>query len=157
MEQILKRLEYKVFKYYEKNVDKVKDYVWDYKKPNNDITQLEHNKSLNSLIRYYMKEFDLDIVIPSKLICVIFDNFEDFHIISEHHVYNYKRYKADVSKNFEPFFLIIENNKNLGICIRTDFRIAPNNIILTNTDGSNYKIIDVWNLPNVKLIECFKN
>jgi len=157
MEQILKQLEYKIFKYYEKNVDEVKDYVWDYKKLNNYITQLEHNESLNSFVRYYMKEFDLDIVIASQLICVIFDNFEDFHIIGEHDVYNYKRYKADVSKNFEPFFLIRENDKNLGICIRTDFKIEPNNIILTNTDGSNYKIIDVWNLPNVKLIECFKN
>jgi hypothetical protein len=104
-----------------------------------------------------MKEFDLDVVIASRNICVIFDNFKDFHIISEHDVYNYKRYKADVSENFEPFFLIRENDKNLGICIRTDFKIEPNNIILTNTDGSDYKIIDVWNLPSIKLIECFKN
>jgi len=157
MENLIKRLEYKIFKEYEKNVDKVKDYVWDYKKSNNDITQLEHNESLNGFVRYYMKEFDLDIVITSGLICVIFDNFKDFHIISEHDVYNYERHKADISKNFEPFFLIRENDKNLGICIRTGFKIEPNNIILTNTDGSNYKIIDVWNLPNVKLIEYFKN
>jgi len=149
MKEILKRLEYKTFKEYEKNVDKVKDYVWDYKKPNNDITQLEHNESLNSFVRHYMKEFNLDIIITSKLICDIFDNFKDFYIISEDDVYNMKKYKADFSKNFEPFFLIRENDKNLGICIRTDIRINPNNIILTNINDSNYKIIDVKNMGDL--------
>ena len=156
MENLLKRLEYKIFKKYEKIVDEVKDYVWDYKKPNNDITQLEHNETLNSFIRYYMKEFDLDVVITSGVICTIFDNFEDFHIISEHDVYNHKRYKSDIPRDFEPFFLIREDGNNIGVVIKTNIRIEPNNIILTNTDGSDYKIIDIWSLPSIKLIECFK-
>lgn len=156
MVNLLKRLEYKIFKKYEKIVDEVKDYVWDYKKPNNDITQLEHNKTLNSFIRYYMKEFDLDVVITSGIIGTIFDNFEDFHIIGENDVYNYKRYKCDISKDFEPFFFIREDGNNIGVVIITNIRIERNNIILTNTDGSNYKIIDVWSLPSIKLIECFK-
>lgn len=157
MENLLKRLEYKIFKKYEKSIEEVKDYVWDYKKLNNDITQLEHNETLNGFIRYYMKEFDLDVVITSGVICVIFDNFEDFHIIGERDVYNYKRYKSDVPNDFEPFYLIKEEDNNIGIVIKTDIRIEPNNIILSNTDGSNYKIIDVWSLPSIKLIECFKN
>lgn len=157
MENLLKRLEYKIFKEYEKRVDEVKDYVWDYKKPNNDITQLEHNKTLNSFIRYYMKEFDLDVVITSGVIGTIFDNFEDFHIIGKHDVYNYERYKSDITKDFEPFFFIRGDGYNIGVVIITNIRIEPNNIILTNTDGSNYKIIDVWSLPSIKLIECFKN
>lgn len=156
MKNLLKRLEYKIFKKYEKRIEEVKDYVWDYKKPNNDITQLEHNETLNGFIRYYMKEFDLDVVITSGAICTIFDNFEDFHIISGHDVFNYKRYKSDISDDFEPFFLIREEDNNIGVVIKTDIRIEPNNIILTNTDGSDYKIIDIWSLPSIKLIECFK-
>ena len=157
MKNILTTIEYKIFKKYEKYFEDVKDYVWDYKKPNDDITQLEHNKTLGSFIRYYMKEFDLDVVITSGVIGTIFDNFEDFHIIGKHDVYNYERYKSDITKDFEPFFFIRGDGYNIGVVIITNIRIEPNNIILTNTDGSNYKIIDVWSLPSIKLIECFKN
>ena len=104
-----------------------------------------------------MKEFNLDVIITSGKICTIFENFEDFHIICEDDVYNYERYKSDITKDFEPFFLIREDGNNIGVVIKTDIRIEPNNIILTNTDGSNYKIIDIWSLPSIKLIECFKN
>ena len=55
MENILKRLEYKIFKKYEKKIEDVKDYVWDYKKTNNDITQLEHNETLSRFVLFYMK------------------------------------------------------------------------------------------------------
>jgi hypothetical protein len=53
---------------------------------------------------------------------------------------------------------ICELNKfNMSVKICRKIKELKTNIILTNTDDSNYKIIDVWNLPNVKLIECFKN
>jgi len=92
MENLLKSLEYKIFKKYEKKIEDVKDYVWDYKCCETEgITQLEHNKTLNSFIRYYMKEFNLDVIITSGKICTIFENFEDFHIICEDDVYNYER------------------------------------------------------------------
>ena len=156
MENLLKRLEYKIFKEYEKKIDKVKDYVWDYKKPN-DVSQLEHNERLNSFILYYMKEFNLDVVITSGIICTILNNFDNFHIIDENDVYNYKRHKSIIPNDFEPFYLIRENGNNIGVVIESNVRVEPNNIILTNTNGSNYKIIDVWNLPSIKLVECFKN
>lgn len=158
MEKLLKRFEYKIFKEYEKRIDDVKDYVWDYKcYQTKGITQLEHNETLNKFVLSYMKEFNLDVIITSGEICTIFENFEDFHIIGEADVYNYERYKSDITKDFEPFFLIREDGNNIGVVIKTDIRIEPNNIILTNTDGSNYKIIDIWSLPSIKLIECFKN
>jgi hypothetical protein len=157
MENILKNIEYKVFKKYEKYFEDVKDYVWDYKKPNNDITQLEHNETLNKFILYYMKEFSLDVVITSPLICTIFDNFHNFLIIGKNDVYNYERYKSDISKGFEPFFLIREDGNNIGVVIKTNFRVEPNNIILTNNNVSDIKIIDIWNLPMFKLIDCFND
>lgn len=157
MENKLKYLEYKIFKKYEKHFDGVKDCVWDYKKINDEITQIEHNETLNKFVLYYMKEFNLDIIITSPLICGIFDFFGNFLIIGKNDVYNHKRYISDISKGFEPFFLIREDGNNIGVVIRTDFRLEPNHIILTNTDGSDYKIIDVFNLPTIKLINCFKN
>jgi len=157
MENILKRLEYKIFKEYGKIVGVVTDYVWDYKSYQKGITQLEHNETLNKFVLYYMKEFNLDVVITSGEICTIFENFDNFYFIGENDVYNYQRYKSDISKDFEPFFLIKEDGNNIGVVIKTNFRIKSHHIILTNTDGSNYKIIDVWKLPNIKLIECFKN
>lgn len=157
MKNILTTIEYKIFKKYEKYFEDVKDYVWDYKKPNDDITQLEHNKTLGSFIRYYMKEFDLDVVITSPLICTIFDDFDNFLIIGKNDVYNYERYKSDISNDFEPFYLIREDGNNVGVVIRADFRVEPNNIILTSNDASDIKIIDIWNIPRFKLIDCFKN
>lgn len=157
MKNVLTTIEYKIFKKYEKYFEDVKDYVWDYKKPNDDITQLEHNKTLGSFIRYYMKEFDLDVVITSPLICTIFDDFDNFLIIGKNDVYNYERYKSDISNGFEPFYLIREDGNNVGVVIRADFRVEPNNIILTNNDASDIKIIDIWNIPRFKLIDCFKN
>ena len=158
MENLLKRLEYKIFKEYKKRVSNVTDYVWDYKwYQTKGITQLEHNETLNKFVLYYMKEFNLDVVITSGEICAIFENFGNFYIIGENDVYNYKRYISDIRNDFEPFYLIKEEDNNIGVVIKTDIRIEPNNIILTNTDGSNYKIIDIWSLPSIKLIECFKN
>ena len=158
MENLLKRLEYKIFKEYKKRVSNVTDYVWDYKwYQTKGITQLEHNETLNKFVLYYMKEFNLDVVITSGEICVIFENFGNFYIIGENDVYNYKRYISDIRNDFEPFYLIKEEDNNIGVVIKTDIRIEPNNIILTNTDGSNYKIIDIWSLPSIKLNECFKN
>jgi hypothetical protein len=165
MQNLLNHLEYKVFKKYEKRTDIVTDYVWEYNKRNPNITQLEYNKTLNRFIRYYMREFDLDVIIASGVVCTIFDNFEDFHLILANDVYNYERFKSDIKKDFEPFFLIKEisnetrdiTDKNIGIVIKSDVRLDPNNIILTNTDVSDFKVIDVWELPKIKLIECFKN
>jgi hypothetical protein len=157
MENILKRLEYKIFKKYEKRVGVVTDYVWDYKfYQTKGITQLEHNETLNKFVLYYMKEFNLDVVITSGEICTIFENFDNFYVIGEDDVYNYKRYKSDIKEDFEPFFLIKEGGDNIGVVIKTNFQISPHHIILTNTDGSDYKIIDVWKLPSIKLIDCFK-
>ena len=66
MENLLKRLEYKIFKEYEKRVSNVTDYVWDYKNyQTKGISQLEHNETLNKFVLYYMKEFNLDVVITS--------------------------------------------------------------------------------------------
>jgi len=157
MKELLKRLEYKIFNKYEKKAEDEKYYVWDYCKYHTDISQLEHNEKLNKFLLGYMKEFKLDVIITTGSICAIFENFGGFYIIGEEDVYNYKRYKSDISNGFEPFFLIKENDKNIGVVIKADYRIEPNNIILTNSDGSDYKIIDVWHLPSVKLIECFKN
>jgi hypothetical protein len=135
----------------------VEDYYWDYKKSNNDITQLEHNETLNNFLLCYMKEFNLDVIITSPLICGVFENFGNFHIIGRDDVYNYKRYKSDVSHDFEPFFLIIEDENNIGVVIKSNIRVETNNIIITNTNCSDIKIIDIWNLPTIKLINCFKN
>ena len=158
MENLLKRLEYKIFKEYEKRVDIVTDYVWDYKNyQTNGITQIEHNETLNKFVLYYMTVFNLDVVITSGEICTIFENFDNFHVIGEDDVYNYKRYKSDIKEDFEPFYLIKEYGDNIGVVIKTNLRIESHHIILTNTDCSDYKIIDVWKLPTIKLIECFKN
>ena len=157
MEKILKRLEYKIFKKYEKKIDIVTDYVWDYKNyQTNGITQIEHNETLNKFVLYYMTVFNLDVVITSGEICTIFENFDNFHVIGEDDVYNYKRYKSDIKEDFEPFYLIKEYGDNVGVVIKTNLRIESHHIILTNTDCSDYKIIDVWKLPSVKLIDCFK-
>ena len=157
MENLLKRLEYKIFKEYEKRVDIVTDYVWDYKNyQTNGITQIEHNETLNKFVLYYMTVFNLDVVITSGEICTIFENFDNFHVIGEDDVYNYKRYKSDIKEDFEPFYLIKEYGDNIGVVIKTNLRIESHHIILTNTDCSDYKIIDVWKLPSVKLIDCFK-
>ena len=157
MENLLKRLEYKIFKEYEKRVDIVTDYVWDYKNyQTNGITQIEHNETLNKFVLYYMTVFNLDVVITSGEICAIFENFDNFHVIGEDDVYNYKRYKSDIKEDFEPFYLIKEYGDNVGVVIKTNLRIESHHIILTNTDCSDYKIIDVWKLPSVKLIDCFK-
>ena len=158
MENLLKRLEYKIFKEYEKRVSVVTDYVWDYKNyQTKDFSQLEHNETLNKFVLYYMKEFNLDVVITSGEICTIFENFDNFYVIGENYVSNYKRYKSDISNGFEPFYLIKESGNNIGVVIKTNFRLESHHIILTNTNGSDYKIIDVWKLPTIKLIECFKN
>jgi len=157
MENLLKRLEYKIFKEYEKRVNIVTDYVWDYKNyQTKGITQIEHNETLNKFVLYYMKEFNLDVIITSGEICTIFENFDNFYIIGENDVYNYQRYKSDIKEDFEPFYLIKEYGDNVGVVIKTNLRIESHHIILTNTDGSDYKIIDVWKLPSIKLIDCFK-
>jgi hypothetical protein len=157
MKNLLKRLEYKIFKEYEKKVNILPDYVWDYEWYQTDgITQLDHNETLNKVVLYHMKEFNLDVIITSGEICTIFENFENFYIIGENDVYNYKRYKSDIKEDFEPFFLIKEDVNNIGVVIKTDFKIESYHIILTNTDGSDFKIINVLNLPKIKLIEFFK-
>jgi len=157
MKNLLKRLEYKIFKEYEKKVNSLSDYVWDYERHKTDaITQLEHNETLNKILLGYMKEFKLDVIITSGEICTIFENFENFYIIGENDVHNYKRYKSDIKEDFEPFFLIKEDVNNIGVVIKTDFKIESYHIILTNTDGSDCKIINVFNLPKIKLIEFFK-
>jgi len=104
-----------------------------------------------------MKQFNLDVVITSGEICTIFEDFDGFYVIGENDVYNYERYKSDISHNFEPFYLIKEDGNNIGVVIKNNYEIESHHIILANTDGSDYKIIDVWNLPSIKLINCFKN
>ena len=156
MENLLKTLEYQIFKKYETNPENFRDYVWDYNKSQGS-SQLEHNNSFNDLLLKVMSENDLDIVIASGSICAILENFDDFYIISENDVYNYKRYKSDISKDFEPFYLIKEGNKNIGVVIKSNIKLKVNQVILTNTNGYKYRVLEINNLPEIKLIECFKN
>ena len=156
MQNLLKTLEHQIFKKYETNPENFIDYAWDYNKPQ-ELSQLEHNNSFNNLLLKVMVDNNLDIIIANSVTCVILENFENFYIIGENDVYNYKRYKSDISKDFEPFFLIKKDNKNIGVVIKSDIRLKPDQVILTKTDGFKYRVIGINNLPQIKLIDCFKN
>jgi hypothetical protein len=158
METLLKRLEYKIFDKEIENIELREKYLWDYCKYDKDVTQLEHNDELKNNILKIIKDDKCNIIIASNEICTILENFDNFYIISEDDVYNYRRYKADIPKNFEPIFLIKENSNNIGLVIKSDFiKFNPNTIILTNSTGSHIKSLIVSNLPKIDLIEYFKN
>ena len=155
MENILKTLEYWIFKRYETNPENFRDYVWDYNKLQ-ESPQLEHNNGFNDLLLKVMFENDLDVIIANGVTCAILENFQSFQVIGESDVYNYKRYKSDIPKDFEPFFLIKDGDKNIGVVIKSNIRLKQNQVILTNSGGFKYRVIEINNLPEIKLIECFK-
>ena len=154
MEKILKKLEYRIFKKYDKGYVIDNKDIWSFNKDNKN-TQLEHNNNLRTKVLDIIKNEGLDVIITSGVVCTIFDNFDDFYLIGEDDVYNYKRYKSDITEDFQPFYLI-RNIEKIGIVIKADIKINDNHIIITDTQGSKIKIIEIVNLPSIKLIDCFK-
>ena len=154
MKRILKKLEYNIFKKYDKGYVIDNKDIWSFSKESEN-TQLEHNNNLRTKVLDIIKNEGLDVIITSGVVCTIFDNFNDFYLIGEDDVYNYKRYKSDIIEDFQPFYLI-RNIENIGIVIKADIKINDNHIIITDTQGSKIKIIEIINLPSIKLIDCFK-
>ena len=157
MKKHLKQVQYKIFKEYEKygNTFNVKDVTWDYTKPNN-ISQIEHNEGLKRIIYNAIDEYGFNVIITSSPICVILDNFDEFYPIGEDDVHNYVRYKSEVCDDFEPYYLIKEDNKNIGLVIKTDIRLESNTVILTNSQVLDYMVVKINNLPLISLLDYFK-
>jgi len=155
MKKHLKQVEYKLFKEHGKMVTNIKDVNWYYTKPDN-TPQIEHNEDLKRILFDAINEYGFDIIITSPSICVILDNFGEFKMIDEDDVHNYLRYKSEVDGDFEPYYLIKENNKNVGLVIKADIRIEPNIIILTNSYVSDFMRVNINGLPQVSLLDYFK-
>jgi hypothetical protein len=156
MEETLKRLQKKLLNIFKGGSTLDTKNIWDYKNTSN-LSQLEHNLNLKNKIKDLMESESLDIIITSPEICVILENFEDFFLIGKDDVYNYKRYKSDIPNDFQPFFLINDGDKNIGLVIKNDFKFNENDIILTNTQCTKYKLIRVDNIPFVKLLDFYRN
>ena len=77
-------------------------------------------------------------------------------MIGEDDVHNFVRYKSELDNDFEPYYLIKEDNKNMGLVIRTDIRLEPNVIILTNSYLSDHMVVNIYDLPMVSLLDYFK-
>ena len=121
---------------------------WDYQK-NDLITQIEHNKSLFSLIKRTIEGKNLNILITSPEISTILDSIEEnFQIIESN-----KYLVGETTEGFEPIFLIINDGKKIGLVIKDETRF--NTIVLTDSYGGKRCDIVVKNIPTISLLDFF--
>lgn len=147
MKEIINRLEYSILNEYEqKNSSNYT--TWEYRNCVINITQLEHNKTLCDVINQYLNKYQFDLIVTSPEICTIFDSFENYFIIYDDCL--------DDNKNFIPFYLVEKDNEFISVVIKSN-KINQNDIILCNTERTKFTIIHVVGLPEIKLIDFFKN
>ena len=97
----------------------------------------------------------LDILVVSPETYTVIEGHDDFHIITEDFIKNYKRFESDYSNNFEPIGFIIGEDNTLLVIINRNPWFKANGFVLTNTNTT--KLINgvINNLPTISLLDYF--